>query len=128
MASHITNFLRIYLFFHHFEGQWYQTFHGKNHRHYCDLNANQVAMLRFLQYVLSYFHNENELTELKRLISGCNVSYSLLVRASYFISCSVYAQSTSVIFIVCKWHWGCGYFLTCRISMPCSEAIGLIIR
>ena len=57
-----------------------------------------------------------------------NGPYSLLVRASYFISCSVYARSTSVIFIVCKWRWGCRYFLTSRVSMPCSEAIGLIIR
>ena len=57
-----------------------------------------------------------------------NGPYSLLVRASYFISCSVYARSTSVIFIVCKWRWGCRYFLISRISMPCSEAIGLIIR
>ena len=57
-----------------------------------------------------------------------NGPYSLLVRASYFISCSVYARSTSVIFIVCKWRWGCRYFLTSRISMPCSEAVGLIIR
>ena len=31
------------LIFCHFEGQRYQTFHGKNHRHYCDLNANQVC-------------------------------------------------------------------------------------
>ena len=57
-----------------------------------------------------------------------NGPYSLLVRASYFISYSVYARSTSVIFIVCKWRWGCRYFLTSRISMPCSEAIHLIIR
>ena len=57
-----------------------------------------------------------------------NGPYSLLVRASYFISYSVYARSTSVIFIVCKWRWGCRYFLTSRISMPCSEAIRLIIR
>ena len=55
-----------------------------------------------------------------------NGPYSLLVRTSYFISCSVYARSTSVIFIVCKWHWGVG--ITSRISMPCSKAIGLIIR
>ena len=46
-----------------------------------------------------------------------NGPYSLLVRASYFISCSVYARSTSVIFIVCKWRWGCRYFLTSRISV-----------
>ena len=57
-----------------------------------------------------------------------NGPYSLLVRASYFISYSVYTRSTSVIFIVCKWRWGCRYFLTSCISMPCSEAIRLIIR
>ena len=57
-------------FFRHFEGQRYRTFYGKNHRHYCDLNANQVCYA--FQYVLSYFHNENELTELKRFISGRN--------------------------------------------------------
>ena len=61
-------------------------------------------------------------------VAMVNGPYSLLVRASYFISCFVYARSTSVIFIVCKWRWGCRYFLTSRISMPCSEAIGLIIR
>ena len=52
-----------------------------------------------------------------------NGPYSLLVRASYFISYSVYTRSTSVIFIIYKWRWGCRYFLTSRISMPCSEAI-----
>ena len=57
-------------FFRHFEGQWYRMFYGKNHRHYCDLNANQVCYA--FRYVLSYFHNENELTELKHLISGRN--------------------------------------------------------
>ena len=36
--------------------------------------------------------------------------------------------ATSVIFIVCKWHWECRYFLTSCISKPYSEAIGLIIR
>ena len=46
----------------------YRTFYGKNHRHYCDLNANQVCYT--FRYVLSYFHNENELTKLKPLISG----------------------------------------------------------
>ena len=54
----------------HFEGQQYRTFYGKNHRHYCDLNANQVCYT--FRYVLSYFHNENELNELKRFISGHN--------------------------------------------------------
>ena len=57
-------------FFRHFEGQRYRTFYSKNHRHYCDLNANQVCYT--FRYVLSYFHNENELTELKRFISGRN--------------------------------------------------------
>ena len=57
-----------------------------------------------------------------------NGPYSLLVRVSYFISYSVYARSTFVIFIVCKWRWGCRYFLTSCTSMPCSEAIRLIIR
>ena len=57
-------------FFRHFEGQRYWTFYGKNHRHYWDLNANQVCYT--FRYVLSYFHNENELTELKRFISGRN--------------------------------------------------------
>ena len=54
----------------HFEGQRYRTFYDKNHRHYCDLNANQVCYT--FRYILSYFHNENELTELKRFISGRN--------------------------------------------------------
>ena len=57
-------------FFRHFEGQRYRTFYGKNYRHYCDLNPNQVCYT--FRYVLSYFHNENELTELKRFISGRN--------------------------------------------------------
>ena len=57
-------------FFRHFEGQRYRTFYSKNHRHYCDLNANQVCYT--FRYVLSYFHNENELTELKHFISGRN--------------------------------------------------------
>ena len=70
MASHITDFLRILSLFRHFEGQRYRTFYGKNHRHYCDLNANQVCYT--FRYVLPYFHNENELTEPKRFISGRN--------------------------------------------------------
>ena len=53
-----------------FWGQRYRTFYGKNHRHYCNLNANQVCYA--FRYVVSHFHNENELTELKRLISGRN--------------------------------------------------------
>ena len=57
-------------FFRHFEGQRYRTFYGKNHRHYCDLIANQVCCA--FRHVLSYFHNENEFTKLKLLISGCN--------------------------------------------------------
>ena len=56
--------------FRHFEGQQYRTFYGKNHRHYCDLNANQVCYA--FRYVVSYFHNENELTKLKLLMSGRN--------------------------------------------------------
>ena len=64
----------------------------------------------------------------QQLLVHYNGPYSLLIRASDFISCSVYARSTSVIFIVCKWRWGCGYFLTSCISMPCSEVIRLIIR
>ena len=73
----------------HFEGQRYRTFYGKNHRHYCDLNANQVCYT-FL-YVLSYFHNENELTELKRFISGRNsifvykLQYTLTSKMADFI-------------------------------------------
>ena len=55
------------------------------------------------------------LTKILKMVG--NGPYSLLVRASYFISCSVYARSTSVIFIVCKWRWGCRYFLTSHISM-----------
>ena len=41
-------------------------------RDYCNLNANHASMLCAFRYVLSYLHNENELTELKRLISGRN--------------------------------------------------------
>ena len=52
-------------FFCHFEGQWYQTLYGKNHRHYCDLTANQVCcafqhVVSHLCYILSclytYYH------------------------------------------------------------------------
>ena len=39
-----------------------------------------------------------------------NGPYSLLVRASYFISCSVHLRFTSVLPIDCKWRWGCRYF------------------
>ena len=56
--------------FRHFEGQWYRTFYSKNHLQYCNLNANQVCYA--FRYVLSYFHNENELTKLKPFISGRN--------------------------------------------------------
>ena len=76
-------------FFGHFEGQRYRTFYGKNHRHYCDLNANQVCYT--FRYVLSYFHNENELTELKRFISRRNsifvykLQYILTLKMADFI-------------------------------------------
>ena len=36
----------------------------------------------------------------------CNGPYSLLVRASYFISYSVHAGFASVTFIDCKYRWG----------------------
>ena len=39
-----------------------------------------------------------------------NGPYSLLVRASYFISCSVHARFSSITFIDCKWHWECRHF------------------
>ena len=67
--SHLifSGFSRIFL---HFEGQRYRMFYGKNHCHYCDLNTNQVCYA--FRYLLSYFHNENELTKLKPLISGRN--------------------------------------------------------
>ena len=36
-----------------------------------------------------------------------NGPYSLLVRASYFISFSVHARFASAIFTICKWRWWC---------------------
>ena len=93
MASHITDFLSILSLSHHFEGQRYWTFYGKNHRHYCDLNPNQVCYT--FQYVLSYFHNENELTKLKCLLSGRN---SILVYKLQYILISKMAD-----FILLTW-------------------------
>ena len=69
-----TIFFRFSRLFRHFEGQRYRTFYGKNHRHYCNLNTNQVCYA--FRYVLSYFHNENELTKLKPLISGRNFIFA----------------------------------------------------
>ena len=43
-------------------------------------------------------------------IGALNGPYSLLIRASYFISCSVHARFASVLSIDCKWRWGCRYF------------------
>ena len=43
-----------------------------------------------------------------------NGPYSLLVRASYLISCSIQARFASVLSIDCKWHWGCRHFWTSR--------------
>ena len=57
-----------------------------------------------------------------------NGPYSLLVHASYFISCSIHAQFASVLSINYKWRWGCRHFWTSRILMFCIEAIELIIR
>ena len=37
-----------------------------------------------------------------------NGPYSLLVPASYFISCSLHARFASVLSIDCKWRWGIG--------------------
>ena len=52
-----------------------------------------------------------------------NEPYSLLASTSYFISCSIHTQVSSVharvnsvIFIISKWHWECKYFLTSHIS------------
>ena len=62
---------------------------AKNNRHYCDLNANQVCYA--FRYVLSYFHNKNELTKLKPLISGRNfiftykLQYTLTSKMADFI-------------------------------------------
>ena len=63
-------FSGFFRFFYHFEGQRHRMFYGKNHRHYCNLTANQVCCA--FRHVLSYFHNENGLTMLKLLISGRN--------------------------------------------------------
>ena len=75
--------------FHHFESQPYRMFYGKNHSHYCDLNANQVCYT--FRYVLPYFHNENKLTKLKPLISRRNfifaykLQYILTLKMADFI-------------------------------------------
>ena len=69
-----TKFLEASTKFHSLLTPRFRTFHGKKHRHSdSDLNTNQVICYAF-RYVLSYFDNENELTELKRLISGRNQS------------------------------------------------------
>ena len=39
-----------------------------------------------------------------------NGPYSLLVCASYFISCSVHTRFASVLSIDCKWRWRCRHF------------------
>ena len=58
-----------------------------------------------------------------------NGPYSLLIRTSYFISCSVHVRFASVLPIDCKWHWGVDIFeLLVRISIFCIEAIELIVR
>ena len=54
---------------------------------------------------------ESGLTEIQ------NGPYSLLVRASCFISCSVHAQFASILSIDCKWRWGCRNYWTSRISI-----------
>ena len=97
------------LFFRHFEGQRYRTFYCKNHRHYCDLNANQICYT--FRYVLSYFHNENELTELKRFISGCN---SIFVYKLQYILTSKMAD-----FILLTWLQlrKTNYYVTSKTSI-----------
>ena len=39
-----------------------------------------------------------------------NEPYLLFACTSYLISCSVHGCFASVIFIVCKWRWGCTHF------------------
>ena len=98
----------------HFEGQRYRTFYGKNHRHYFDLNANQVCYT--FRYVLSYFHNENELTELKRFISGRN---SIFVYKLQYILTSKMAD-----FILLTWLQLRNYYVTRKTSMGwCNRCV-----
>ena len=51
----------------HFEDQRYRMFYGKNHRHYCDLNANQVCYA--FRYVLSYFPRGQQQSKMVSKIS-----------------------------------------------------------
>ena len=56
--------------------------------------------------------------EKKSQTGGFNEHYSLLICASYFISCSVHAQFTSIILIrilFAKRHCGIGIFYTSYI-------------
>ena len=65
-----TDFLRILLPFPTILGvNGNQTLNSKNHHHYSNLIANQACYTFW--HVLSYFQNENKLTKLIHLISGC---------------------------------------------------------
>ena len=49
-------------------------------------------------------------TSWQQYCSTNNGPYLLLVRASYFISCSLHARFASILSMNCKWCWGVGIF------------------
>ena len=55
------------------------------------------------QFYLKWYRMQDE----NRIQNG---PYSLLVRASYFISCSVHARFASILSINCKWRRGYRHF------------------
>ena len=72
------------------------------------------------------------MSELFAIVDGrlgwLNGPYSLLVRASYFISFSVHARFASAIFTICKWRWWCRNILVVRISVVFWQRINLKTR
>ena len=67
-----------------------------------------VAIWPILLLVIHFIMDEvSEIDHYGEILIG---PYSSLIRASYFILCSVHAQFSSVLPIDCKWCWGCRYF------------------
>ena len=64
--------------------------------------------------------------QVNTVIMMSNELYSLLIRASYFISWSAHAQFTFVTFIVCKWCWRCRYFLNQCMAATGQHSLGFL--
>ena len=100
--AHLTHLLSLLVFYASFYDFWFTASHipGITNNNADALSRNNMAV----------FFSQAPGSDKDPIQIPFSRPCSLLVSASYFISCSVHARFASVISIDCKWHWGCNHF------------------